>query len=99
MNALELLDIISSGETSTVQFKERITDIDKLANEMVAMSNSMGGMILIGVKDKIGDIVGLDYKSIQDTGKLAANLATNNVVPQIYIETEVVTIEIKHLES
>lgn len=93
MNALEVLDIISSGETSRVQFKERITDIDKFANEMVAMSNSMGGMILIGVKDKTGDIVGLDYKAIRKIGNLASDVATNNIVPQIYIETEAVTIE------
>jgi len=93
MNALELLDIISAGETSRVQFKETISSPDALAAELVAMSNSFGGLILIGVKDKTGDIAGLDYKEIQETGQLAANVATNNVVPLIYIGTEVVLIE------
>jgi hypothetical protein len=30
MNAIELLDIINSGETSRVQFKEKITSTDQL---------------------------------------------------------------------
>lgn len=57
MEALELLDIISSGETSKVQFKERLDNQDSFAAEMIAMSNSKGGMIVLGVKDKTGDIV------------------------------------------
>lgn len=93
MNALELLDIISAGETSKVQFKETISSPDALAAELVAMSNSFGGLILIGVKDKTGDIVGLTYNEIQETGQLASNVATNNVIPLIYIGTEVVSIE------
>jgi Predicted transcriptional regulator containing an HTH domain and an uncharacterized domain shared with the mammalian protein Schlafen len=59
MNAIELLDIINTGETSRVQFKEKISSPDGLAAEMVAMSNSLGGLILVGVKDKTGEIVGL----------------------------------------
>ena len=93
MDALELLEIISTGETSKVQFKESITSPDALAAEFAAMSNSLGGLILIGIKDKTGEIVGLDYKEIQETGRLAANVATNNIIPLIYIETEVISIE------
>ncbi|MGD9160095.1 MAG: putative DNA binding domain-containing protein [Desulfobacteraceae bacterium] len=94
MDALELLEIISTGETSKVQFKESISSSDALAAEFVAMSNSLGGLILIGIKDKTGEIIGLDYKKIQETGQLASNVATNNIIPLIYIETEVVPIEI-----
>ncbi|MCF6148418.1 MAG: ATP-dependent DNA helicase RecG [Candidatus Kuenenia sp.] len=93
MNALELLDIISIGETSKVQFKESISSPDALAAEFVAMSNSLGGLILVGVKDKTGDIIGLTYDQLRETGQLVANVATNNVLPLIYVETEVVSIE------
>lgn len=96
MNAIELLDIISVGETSKVQFKENITSPDSLAAEMVAMANSLGGMILVGVRDTTGKVVGLDYQKLQHIGELAARVATNNVLPLIYIETEVVTIEIEN---
>ncbi len=52
MEALELLDIISKGESSTVQFKERIikgkqSDAYDIATEMVAFSNTKGGLIII----------------------------------------------------
>ena len=96
MNALELLDIISTGETSKVQFKENITSPDSFAAEIVAMANSLGGIILVGVKDKTGEVVGLDYTELQRIGNLAGDIATNKVIPLVYIQTEVVTIEIKN---
>lgn len=91
MNALELLDIISNKETSTVQFKREITHNDSMAAEIIAMANSLGGMILLGVVDKTGDIVGVDLNS--NINERIANIATNNVNPPIYIQTEIVTIE------
>ena len=51
MNAIELLEIISTGETSKVQFKQELPHRDSVAQEIVAMSNSLGGVILLGVKD------------------------------------------------
>lgn len=45
MNAVELLSIIGTGETSTVQFKELLPHRDSIAQEIVAMSNSLGGVI------------------------------------------------------
>jgi len=93
MNTLELLDIVNAGETSRVQFKEAITSADSLAAEIVAMANSSGGMIIVGVKDKTGEITGLDYQKLQEYGNLAGNTATNNVLPLVYLETEAVTFE------
>lgn len=46
MNADELLHIIRMGETSTVQFKERMDDAYKLGCELAAFSNSFGGQLL-----------------------------------------------------
>ena len=91
MNSIELLDIISNKETSTVQFKREITHNDSMAAEIVAMANSLGGMILLGVVDKTGDIVGVNLNS--NINERIANIATNNVNPPIYIQTEIVTIE------
>ncbi len=91
MNALELLNIISSKETSAVQFKREITHNDSMAAEIVAMANSLGGIILLGVVDKTGEILGIDLSS--NINERLANIATNNVKPPIYIQTEIVTIE------
>ena len=93
MNALELLDIISAGETSRAQFKQANSSKDALAAEIVAMSNSLGGDILLGVRDKTGEITGLTYNELQEAGNLVSDIATNNVVPIVYIHTEVVPVE------
>lgn len=93
MTAFELLDIISAGETSKVQFKEMMPHIDSIAAEMTAFSNSMGGIILFGVKDKTGEIRGLLYEEIQKYSQDIGNYATNNIVPGVYLKTEVVSID------
>jgi predicted HTH transcriptional regulator len=91
MNAIELLDIISAGETSKVQFKQEMDD-DKFAAEMIAMSNAKGGVILVGVEDKTGQITGLNYEQLQSYNSRLANIANDKVKPQIFISTEVVSI-------
>ncbi|HSX25968.1 MAG TPA: hypothetical protein VLE89_03065 [Chlamydiales bacterium] len=46
MNLQGLQELLSRGEDSRHQFKEDIRNIDSLAAEMVAFSNSHGGLIL-----------------------------------------------------
>jgi len=93
MNAIELLDIINSGETSKVQFKREFGNQDKIAAEMIAMSNAKGGIIIFGVEDKTGIIVGLDYNSLQNISNKLATIANDLVKPPVYIMTEVVSID------
>ena len=93
MNAIELLDIINTGETSMVQFKEKMPHSDSIAREMIALSNTMGGIILFGVMDKSGEVTGLTYKEIQDYSSRIANIASENIIPNIYLTTEVVSID------
>jgi len=93
MIATELLNIIKSGETSNVQFKREFDNQEKIAAEMIAMSNAKGGMIIFGVEDKTGDIVGLDYESLQNIGNKIATIANDLVKPQVYITIEAVSID------
>ena len=93
MRETELTEIIACGETSKVQFKELLDNKDSIAGEMVAMSNADGGQIFFGVKDKTGEICGLDYAQIQEIGNKLAVIASDFVKPQIFITTEVVTIQ------
>lgn len=92
MNTLELLDIISTGETSKVQFKRAIDNDESIAAELIALSNSKGGRILFGVEDKKGTVLGLDYQQLQSYGNRIATIANDKVKPQIFIHTEVVSI-------
>lgn len=94
MTEKELLEIAACGETSKVQFKELLDNQASIAAEMVAMSNSKGGQILFGIKDKTGEICGLDYSQIQEIGNKLASIATELVKPQIFINTETVSANI-----
>jgi len=92
MNAIELLDIIRAGETSKVQFKEELPHPDSIAREIVAMSNALGGMILVGVGDVSGKVMGLTPGQIEKFDKELFHVA-DNLKPPVYITTEVVKIE------
>ncbi len=93
MDALELLDLIQKGESSEVQFKIRVNDAYKIGTEMVAFLNAKGGIIIIGIDDKTGDIKGLSFDEIQATNQLLSNAASDNVKVPIYIFTETVTVD------
>jgi predicted HTH transcriptional regulator len=91
MEPIELLDIIAKGESSTVQFKERLPHPDSLAQEMVAFSNTEGGIIIVGVNDKTGELKGLSFDEIRTTNQHLVEVATQRVFHSINIKTETVT--------
>lgn len=91
MLATELQSRITAGEDSITQFKQDITDANRLAEELVAFSNAEGGMLLIGVADN-GDIIGLDDKQLSRLNQLISNTSNENVKPPIYPLTEIVTV-------
>lgn len=91
MDTIELLNIIGTGETSTVQFKVKMPHRDSIAQEIVAMSNSLGGFILLGVQDVTGEAIGLSQEEIESYDRQLAEVA-DNIKPVVYIKTEVVGI-------
>jgi predicted HTH transcriptional regulator len=93
MDSAELLAIIRRGESSKVQFKERLPHLDSLAHEMIAFSNSCGGEIIIGVNDKTGELNGLSFGEIQQINQTIANVASQKVYPPVYLVTETVSVK------
>jgi ATP-dependent DNA helicase RecG len=91
MNAIELLEIISTGETSKVQFKQELPHRDSVAQEIVAMSNSLGGVILLGVKDVTGEVTGLSPEQVESYDKVISEIG-DNIKPPVYLTTEVIKV-------
>jgi ATP-dependent DNA helicase RecG len=87
MTLSEIKKTVSLGEDSHRQFKADVTNHDSLAAEFVAMSNSGGGLILIGVSDD-GMISGLPAKESRRVNQLIANVATQHVRSPISPRTE-----------
>lgn len=92
MTIIELVDIISSGETSKVQFKRELDSNDAMAAELIAFSNAKGGKIFIGVEDKTGELIGLNADQIRRYNQLLANIASDMIKPQVFIFTEVINV-------
>ena len=89
----DILNQIKAGEVSGVQFKERILDKYDIACELVAFSNSHGGKLVVGIKDKTGEINALSYSEVQETTNLLSDIASENVVPSILIKIDTVEVE------
>lgn len=93
MNAKEIKELCALGENSKVQFKLRVDNPSKIAAEIIAFANYRGGTILVGVEDKTGAIIGLNYEQVQQAGRDVGNAATNHVRPAVYLQTETVKVE------
>jgi ATP-dependent DNA helicase RecG len=81
MDKKELNIILNEGEGYKIEFKEKISGIDK---EMVAFANSSGGRIFLGITDK-GEISGINV-----TNHLKSKIQdiANNCQPKIKILLE-----------
>ena len=95
----DILKQIKAGEVSGVQFKERILDKYDIACELVAFSNSHGGKLVVGIKDKTGETNALSYSEVQETTNLLSDIASENVVPSILIKIDTVEVEKKVTKS
>ena len=97
MEASKLTELIQKGESSLVQFKVRLPHPDSLAQEMVAFSNTKGGLIIVGVDDKTGSLNGLSFEEIWHTNQQLVNVASQSVFPPIIISTETVNVSGENL--
>lgn len=93
MTAEQLKEIIRKGETSKVQFKQTFRTAEDIANELVAFSNSKGGLLIIGVEDKTGKISGLAYDEVQKIGSMIGNAANDRMRPAIYPDVDTITLD------
>ncbi len=87
MDTADLLKLIKNGEDTKHQFKSDVIRADSLATEMVALSNSQGGLILIGVADN-GGISGLTPDDMRRINQLVSNASVEHVRPPISPATE-----------
>jgi ATP-dependent DNA helicase RecG len=85
----ELLEIVSNGENSGVEFKRDDIKPEQLAKEIVAFANVQGGRILLGVEDN-GAFSGIQRPSTQEW---VLNVFRDKVHPQIIPFYEEILVE------
>jgi hypothetical protein len=89
----EIEALINGGEGPTVEFKEIIpADKDKMLKTVAAFANTDGGVILLGVENGTGRLVGVEREShlIKDD---ITNMVRNRVYPEPTMRIEVYEIE------
>ena len=92
MTSQDIKNLIASGESETVEFKERF---DRETTETaVAFANTNGGVILIGVSDK-GQLKGVSVgkESLRNWSNQISQATDPRVIPEI----ESVTLESKQV--
>jgi ATP-dependent DNA helicase RecG len=77
---MSILNLIAQGENSSIEFKQVEVRPDSLAKELIAFSNTNGGVVLIGVDDN-GNIIGTEGR--ENIEEWVVNIARNNVIPAI----------------
>jgi predicted HTH transcriptional regulator len=87
MTEPELQRQIALGEDSRRQFKRDVTNVDSLAIELAAFSNSGGGVLFLGVADD-GSVAGLNAADVRRLNQLLSNAATQHVRPPVHPQTE-----------
>ncbi|RPH33512.1 MAG: ATP-binding protein [Bacteroidales bacterium] len=75
-----IINLIKQGEHQTLDFKHSITDSKKIARSLVAFANTLGGTLLIGVKDN-GSIVGIDSEEEYYMIEAAAQIYCKPEIP------------------
>jgi ATP-dependent DNA helicase RecG len=80
-----LLELIAQGENSSIEFKRVEVCPESLAKELVAFSNTTGGVVLIGVDDH-GQIIGTQTRTNME--EWVANVVRNNIIPAICPQIE-----------
>ena len=78
-----LLNIIAEGESLNVEFKQKFTEHDKIAKEMIAFANTNGGLLVFGVRDN-RKILGIE--SEKEIAELVEETANKYCVPPIRYE-------------
>jgi predicted HTH transcriptional regulator len=64
MRPKKILEIIELGESATVEFKRKSSSPEKIAKEITAFANTLGGILFIGVEDN-GDLYGVESEKTE----------------------------------
>ena len=86
-----LKELLARDEGKTLEFKENTSSLQKIIQTIVAFANTAGGTLVIGIKDKTKEIVGLD--NILQEEECLANAMADSIAPQINPSLQIAYLE------
>lgn len=90
MTRRELQQLVDLGEGISVEFKRRVPQPERIAKEIVALTNTNGGRIVLGVDDD-GTIQGVDHASEEEF--LLRQAVEAHARPSVDYDTERIVVE------
>jgi predicted HTH transcriptional regulator len=93
MNRKQLIKLIEEGENLQIEFKQRFSDHDKIAKEIIALANTKGGVIIFGIDDN-GKTYGVE--SEKEIFELIKETVNNYCEPKV--EYKIFYVELDHKE-
>ncbi|MBI4648158.1 MAG: putative DNA binding domain-containing protein [Bacteroidia bacterium] len=97
METIKIIETIERGyETSTVQYKVTLNNINQLVQELVAFSNTLGGLLIIGVADN-GEVQGIASEAIRKFNQWIGSAASDLIKPPISPLTQVISVQGKDI--
>lgn len=85
MTFQELKQLAALGEGPSLEFKRKVPRPERIAKEMIALANTDGGRILLGVDDD-GTLTGVDDASEEEF--VLRHAVKNHCWPEVEYETE-----------
>lgn len=92
---MELINYLKEQEGKTLEFKQNCYSLVKIVKTVVAFANTAGGVLLIGVKDKSKDIVGIE-DPLKDEERLS-NAFADSISPLMIPDIGIVPFRDKNL--
>jgi len=84
------IEEIRNGENRKLEFKESMPESSKITKTAIAFSNGAGGKLIIGIKDKTNEIIGILEEDVFELPDKIANIIYDNcyptILPEIYVE-------------
>ncbi len=96
-------EFLSQNEGKTLEFKENAKSMQGVVKTIVAFANTAGGILVIGVRDKTKEIVGV-VDSLQEEERIA-NAVSDSITPLLipdieihaYRDRELIIIRVPHV--
>jgi len=90
MTRREFEQLVDLGEGIGLEFKRRVPQPQRIAKEMVALTNTHGGRVVLGVDDD-GSVPGIEHASEQEF--LLRQAVEAHCRPEVAYETERIVVE------
>lgn len=85
--SMNIETLITSEESKTLEFKENLHSKDRVVASVIALANTSGGKIVIGVQDKTKNIIGVSNPYAEE--ERLASMICDSVAPFILPSIEI----------